>query len=133
MGSIIAELKAAGIASGRVRGGEAGPGDVHLGTDTDPYKRFVVLVELGTTRFNRAPVQVPRYGIRAYAPTYQDARALYGEISEVLHIAGGRVSGTDVALYQSRDDGASASADPRTRQPYYEAIFEVIAGTQAFV
>jgi hypothetical protein len=125
MGSIIAELKAANIASGRVRGAKPSPGDVR-----DPFQRFVVLVELGNARIPRVPVQTPRYGVRAYAPTPQDARALYGEISDVLHLAGGRVSATNVPLYQSLDESGSANEDPRTGQPYYEAIIPVVAGTQ---
>jgi hypothetical protein len=133
MGSLIAELKAAGIASGRVRGGEPAPGDVRQGTQDDPFQRFVVLVELGNLRIPRVPVQATRYGIRAYARTHQDARALYGEISDALHLAGGRVSATNVPLYNSLDTEGGQQTDPRTKHPYYESTLEVIAGTQTFV
>ncbi len=134
MGTLLAELRTANVASKRVRGNEPAPTDVRQGTDNDPFIRFVVLVELGGIRFNRAPVQVIRYAFRAYAPTHQDARALYGEISEVLHIAGGRIGATNVGIYQSRDDvGASASVDPKTGQPFVAGVIEVIAGTQVFV
>lgn len=125
MGTLIRELRAADIASDRVRGGEAGVGD-----ERTPYQRFVVLNELSNVPLNRTPVQFARYGVRAYGTTFQDARALWGEIVEVLHIAGSRTGPTGVGIYQTRVLEAVATADPRTKQPYYDGTLEVIAGTQ---
>ncbi len=132
MGTVIAELADANVASGRVRGNEPkgknanyegdalGPGD---------YKRFVVVVDLGGPPIRRVPVQRLRYALRCYAPTYQDARALYGECQDVLHLAGCRA--VDVPIYQSLDDtGGSAHKDPDTNQPYYDGVFELIAATE---
>lgn len=129
MGSIIYELRAANIASKRVRAGEAAPGDAQPRAS---YQRFVVLVDLGGPRFHRAPLQVLRYSLRAYGVTYQDARDLYGDCSDVLDNAGPRYGPTDVAIYQTLDDtGGSSGKDPDTGQPFYEGVFEIFAGAQA--
>lgn len=128
IGALVTELRTAGIASGRVRGGEPAQGDAKT-----PYQRFVVLVHLGYQRLHRAPMAIHRIGVRAYAPTHQDASALYGEISDALDNAGPRLSASDVLIYQSLDDtGGSAQKDPDTQQPYEDGVLEVFAGTQAF-
>jgi hypothetical protein len=129
MGSILYELRVANVASKRVRAAEPAPGDAQ---PHGSYQRFVVVVDLGGPRQHRMPLQVLRYAIRAYGVTYQDARDLYGECSDVLDNAGPRYGPTDVALYQTLDDtGGSASKDPDTGQPVYEGIFEIFAGAQA--
>lgn len=128
LGTILAELRTAGIASGRVRGGEAATGDLK---QPGSYQRVVILSILGRARLHRAPVQTVRLGVRAYAPTYQDAAALYGEISDLLDNAGMRVSASDIPIYQSLDEGDAADTDPLTGQPYMNGVVEVIAGTQA--
>ena len=127
MGTLIAELRTAGIASKRVRGGEPAPGDVQ---PAGSFQRFVVLSILGYLRLHRTPLATWRIGVRSYAPTFQDAAALYGEISDALDNIGPRLSTSGVAIYQSLDDtGGSASADPTTSQPYMDGVLEVIAGT----
>jgi hypothetical protein len=127
LGAIVTELRTASIASGRVRGGEPAPGDAK---PAGSYQRFVVLVRLGLTRLHRTPMQILRIGVRAYAPTYQDAAALYGEISDALDNAGPRLSAARLPIYQSLDDiGSGASKDPDTGQPYEEGVIELFAGT----
>lgn len=127
VGAILTELANANIASGRVRGGEPAPSDAK---DAKRFQRFVVLVNLGYSRLHRTPMAIWRIGVRAYAATYQDALALYGEISDVLDNAGPRLSAAGLPIYQSLDDtGAGASKDPVTNQPYEEGVIEVFAGT----
>jgi hypothetical protein len=127
MGAIITELRNASIASGRVRGGEPAQGDAKA---AGSFQRFVVLVSLGSQRLHRAPMAIYRIGVRAYAATFQDAAALYGEISDVLDNAGPRLSASLLPIYQSLDDaGSGASKDPQTGQPYEEGVIEVHAGT----
>lgn len=128
MGTIIAELRAANIASKRVRGNEPGPDDAR---GAGEYQRFVVIVDLGGTREHRAPVQVRRYALRAYGATPQDAADLFMECSDLLDNAGPRYGATQVPIYQSLDDtGGSFSLDPITKQPQYDGVFEIFAGTQ---
>lgn len=125
-GALITELRAVNIASKRVRGGEPDQGDA-----VKPYQRFVVLVRLGAVREHRAPVQEVRIGVRAYGPTYQDAAALYGEISDAIDNAGPRLSASGIAIYQSLDEtGGSAARDPDTDQPYEEGVIALYAGTE---
>lgn len=127
MGALIAELRAASIASGRVRGGEPAPGDAKA---AGSYQRFVVLTRLGYQRLHRTPLAIHRIGVRAYAPTFQDAAALYGEISDVIDNAGPRMSAAELPIYQTLDDiGSGASKDPDTHQPYEEGVIELFAGT----
>lgn len=139
MGSVIYELRAANVASKRVRAGEAAPAVVVNGVTVDgdvrpfgSFQRFVVISDLGGPRFHRTPLQILRYAIRCYGVTYQDARDLYGEVSDVLDNAGPRYGPTDVPIYQTLDDtGGSAGKDPDTGQPYYDGVFEIYAGAQA--
>jgi hypothetical protein len=127
MGALIAELRAANIASQRVRGGEPAPGDAKA---AGSYQRFVVLSRLGVSREHRAPMQEVRIGVRAYGVTFQDAAALYGQISDVVDNAGPRLSGSGVAIYQSLDDtGGTAEKDPDTGQPYESGVIALYAGT----
>jgi hypothetical protein len=129
LGALVTELRNANIASGRVRGGEPAEGDAK---GAGEYQRFVVLTRLGAIRQHRAPVQEVRIGVRAYGATYQDAAALYGEISDVVDNAGPRLVGSK-AIYQSLDDtGGEASKDPDTGQPYEIGVIALYAGTQAF-
>lgn len=137
MGTLISELRAVNIASGRVRGGEPAPAvvvnGVQTGGDAQPkgsYQRFVVLVRLGSTRQHRAPVQEVRIGYRAYGVTYQDAADLAGDISDAIDNVGPRVSASNVPIYQSLDDvGSGAHKDPDTGQPYEEGVIALYAGT----
>jgi hypothetical protein len=135
MGTIIAELVAANVASGRVRGNEPrGRSTNYEGDALGPgsYKRFVVVVDLGGPPIVRTAAQGLRYAVRAYGATYQDARALYGEVQDVLHLAGNRIGVAEIPIYQSLDDtGGSAHKDPDTGQPYYDGVFGLIAGTMA--
>lgn len=127
IGSIITELRAANIASKRVRGNEPGPEDA-----VTPYQRFVVIVDLGGPRLHRTPMQTVRFVIRCYGATYADASDLYRDVSDVLDNGGPRYGATGVALYQSLDEsGGSAGKDPVTSQPFYEGTFQIFAGAQA--
>jgi hypothetical protein len=129
VGAVVTELRTANIASKRVRAGEAAPGDAK---DAGTFQRFVVLVVLGYQRLHRAPMAIWRLGVRAYAPTFQDATVLFGEISDALDNAGPRLSASGVPIYQSLDDtGGSAGKDPDTQQPYMDGVVEVFAGTEA--
>lgn len=131
-GTLITELRTAGIASRRVRGYEPAPAsDGYEGDVVMPYRRFVVLTRLGALREHRAPVQEVRIGVRAYGATPQDAAALFGEISDTIDNAGPRLSGSGVAIYQSLDEtGGSAAQDPDTGQPYEDGVLALYAGTE---
>lgn len=129
MGAIIAELRAANIASQRVRGGEPGPGDAQ---PKGSFQRFVVLTRLAAPRLHRTPMQTVRLGVRAYSATPQDAAALYGEVSDALDNVGPRISASGVPIYRTLDDtGGSADKDPDTGQPLETGVIEVWAGTEA--
>lgn len=130
MGALIRELRTAGIASGRVRGGEPAAGDA---LSAGSFQRFVVLVRLGIDRrFRRAGLAIHRIGYRAYAPTYQDAAALAGEIVEAVDNAGPRISPTGIAIHQTVEvDGGDAQKDPDTDQPYEIGVIELFASTHA--
>ena len=122
IGPLIMELRALNIASGRVRGYEAQPGDA---LDPGHYQRFVVLVDLGGPP-GRNVVQRKRIAFRAYGATPQDAGDLYMDIQEALHLIGPR---TGTTIYMTRDDtGGSAHLDPDTEQPYYDGVFVVTQG-----
>lgn len=128
MGALISELRTANIASGRVRGGEPAAGDAKGAPD---FHRFVVLVRLGTLREHRAPVQEVRIGVRAYGVTYQDAAALFNEISDAVDNAGPRLVGSK-GIYQSLDEtGGTAEKDPDTGQPYETGVIALYAATEA--
>jgi hypothetical protein len=133
LGALIVELRNANIAGGRVRGGEPAPKAAgYEGDALGPghFKRFVVLVRLGADRLHRTPVATHRIGVRAYGATYQDAAALYGEISDLLDNAGPRLTNAGVAIYQSLDiSGGNAERDPDTSQPFEVGVIELIAGT----
>lgn len=127
VGSLVQELKALNIASGRVRGGEPAIGDAKA---AGAFQRFVVLTRLGGTREHRMPLQEIRVGVRAYGVTYHDAAALWGEISDAIDNAGPRVSVSGVPTYQSLDDAdGGAHKDPDTSQPYEEGVIALYAGT----
>ena len=124
MGLIISELRDANIAGGRVRGYEPAKGDAQ---PAGSYQRFVVIVDLGGPPVRKV-IQRLRYVFRCYGATPQDARALWGDVRAVLHLAGVRSSG-DIRVYQTRDDtGGSAHHDPDTKQPYYDGVYDVTAG-----
>lgn len=128
LGTLIAELRDASIASRRVRGGEPAKDDAK---GAGEYQRFVVLVRLGAQRLHRAGLAIHRIGVRAYGATYQDAAALWGEISDAIDIAGPRLSAGGVAIHQSLDaTGGNAQRDPDTGQPYEDGVIELIAGTE---
>ncbi len=125
MGMLVDELRDANIASGRVRTQQPDKNDAK---DARHYQRFVVIVDLGGPPV-RQTIQRLRYAVRTYGATKQDARALWGEVQEVWHLAGPRISLSGVAVYQTRDDtGGSAFTDPDTGQPYYDGVYEVTAG-----
>lgn len=128
-GALIAELRAAGIAGGKVYGAEAPPG---VSKAPSGYQRFVVLIRLPAMRFHRTPLQEVRYVVNCYGATYQDAQALYDEVSDALDNAGPRVGASNVALYQSLDEGADQpAADPGTHQPFSPGTIALWAGTEA--
>lgn len=129
MGSLIAELRTAGIASGRVYGGEAPAG---VAKAPGSYQRFVVLVRLAAVRMHRAPLVEVRIGARVYGATYQDAAALYGELSDAVDNLGPRVGTSSTAIYQSLDEGSQeATLDPGTKQPYEEGVLALWVGADA--
>lgn len=137
LGTIVLELRndaAVGSLVGtRVRGEEAAPGDVHMGTDTDPYQAFVVVSTLATPPMPRVPVQTTRLGVRCYGRTRQEAAAVYAACSDAIHHIGPRVRlSNGLGIYISHDDtGGSAARDPDTRQPYVEFVISLLATTQA--
>ena len=129
MGSLIEELRDANIASGRVYGGEVPPGGAK---PPQAFRRFVVLTRLATIRQHRAPIVEVRVGLRCYGSTYQDAAALFGEVSDAVDNAGPRISGSNVGIYQSLDEGGGdASADPGTNQPFESGVIALWVATEA--
>lgn len=144
LGALIIELRAADLASKRVRGfdphggGEDDDGNVLPGDLRGPgeYQRVVVLSVLGYSRWRRGrmPLQRVRVGARCYGVTPQDASALYGELSDLIDNRGPRLSAAGVAIYQSLDEvGGQAEADPDTDQPYTSGVIELLAGTDMVV
>lgn len=121
----------------RVRGDEPAPGD--SGWATDPVtkrrkyaNRFIVISTLATPRVRRLPVARPRYAVRCYGYTAQDAMALALAASDAVHEVGPRTDAQGRAIYLSWDaTGATADNDPNTDQPYATFIVESIAATQA--
>lgn len=125
----IRDYPAVAALTTRVRGGEPAPGDA-LGAGS--YQRFVVLVNLGTRRDKRAPVQETRIVARCYGATYQDAAVLAGAVSDAIHNVGPRINAAGVLIYRSFDDiGLGAEKDPDTGQPHQDLIIEAFAATQA--
>jgi hypothetical protein len=87
------------------------------------YKRFIVLVRLGTTRRPHAPVQEVRYAARCYGATFQDAALMAGTVSAAIHDRGVRISPGGISILNSLDDGGEGAAkDPDTAQPYETVI-----------
>ena len=129
LGKLLTEIRdnpAVAALTTRVRGGEPAPGDAAV-----PFGRFVVLVRLGMTREKRAPVQEVRIGLRCYGPTFQDAAALYGAVSDAIHNVGPRIGATGVLIHRSYDDiGMGVSQDPDTGQPHEDGVIQLFAATQ---
>lgn len=127
-GAIIVELASMNVASGRVRGVEPAPGDANGPGD---FKRFVLIARLVGPREHRAPFQVVSLSVRAYAPTHQDAAALYGEVSDALDNIGPRLSMAGLPIYNTLDEtGAASGTDPDTKQPFASGVIAVFAGTE---
>lgn len=113
----------------RVRGFEPAPGDEQ---GPGAYRNFVVVVALSTPREKRIPVQRPRFGIRCYGSTPQQAMAVYAACSDALHQVGERVYANRLGVWDSFDDtGATAAKDPDTDQPYVTFVAEYAATTLA--
>lgn len=116
----------------RVRGVEPGPGDEHAGNNSDPYRAFVVLVQLSAPRLSRVPVQRPRIIARCYGRTHPEAAALRWAVSNAIHSIGPRVHANGLGIYLSKDDsGGEQEKDPDTQQPYQELDIDLFATTQA--
>lgn len=132
-GKALLELRndsAVAAITDRVRGHEPGPDDAK---GPGEYVPFVVLTDLGTIRGRRElPVNNIRINVRAYAATYTAAKVLYLACSDACHDVGPRVHTGSVGFYDSHDDaGGEEGSDPRTKQPYYEGVFEFLATTSA--
>lgn len=129
LGKLLTEIRdhpAVAALTTRVRGGEPAPGDAAV-----PFGRFIVLVRLGVRRDKRAPVQEVRIAVRCYGPTFGDAAALYGAVSDAIHNVGPRIGGSGVLIHRSFDDiGSGASNDPDTGQPHEDGVISVFAATQ---
>lgn len=112
----------------RIRGHEPGPEDAK---GPGEYLPFVVLTDLPAIRARRGlPIQTVSINLRAYADTYTNAKALYLACADALHDVGPRVHANGLGFYSSHEvSGASEGFDPRTSQPYYEGVFELIAST----
>ncbi len=130
-GKALIELRDDPVVAGitdRIRGHEPAPGDAN---GPGEYQAFVVVTDLGTIRYRRGiPVQVERIDVRCYADNYTNAKALFLACSDALHDVGPRVHSNGLGIYQSHDDtGGQEGSDPRTKQPYVEGVFELIATT----
>jgi hypothetical protein len=129
VGQIVVELRDAGIASGRVRGGEAtGRTEDYEGDALGPghYKRFVVVVRLGRA-MGDAPVQTVRLAIRAYGVTPQDAGDLSGDIAVALHNVGGRGTAPKWVYNSVEAEGGAPAKDPDTGQPYESSVVVLVS------
>jgi hypothetical protein len=131
-GSLLVTIRdfpaVAALTSGRVRGGEPGPGDA-LGAGH--YQAFVVLSRLGSLRLPHAPIQGVRLVARCYGVTAQGAAALAGAVSDAIHDRGHRINGSGVAIFSSFDDGGlGADRDPDTSQPLESILIQVGASTE---
>lgn len=132
-GKVLLELRddlAVALITDRIRGHEPGPDDAK---GPGEYVAFVVLSDLGGIRARRGlPLQYPRINVRCYADTYTNAKALYLACQDALHDTGERVHANGLGIYQSHDEtGGTEGLDPRTKQPYIEGVFELIATTTA--
>lgn len=130
-GKVIVELvedDTVAAITDRIRGHQAGPDDAK---GPGEYVPFVVVTDLGTIRYRRGlPVQVERVNVRAYADNYRNAKALFLACSDALHDTGPRVHANGLGIYRSHDEtGGQEGFDPRTKQPFVEGVFELIATT----
>jgi hypothetical protein len=113
----------------RVRGFKPHASDVK--SQADGYRAFVVLAQLASPRHPRLPIQRPRIAVRCAGRTKEEAAALYGACSEVLHNRFGRVHSNGLGIYASFDGtGGTEEEDPDTGQPVYTFIVEALATTQ---
>ncbi len=130
-GAVLGELRddAAVISiTDRIRGHRPGPNDAK---GPGEYVPFVVLTDLGGPPMRRVPIQRPSISVRCYGATPQGAKALYVACSTALHDVGPRKDGS-VLIYDSADStGGDEGADPDTKQPYVEGIFEFVASSLA--
>jgi hypothetical protein len=95
------------------------------------YVPFVVLVNLGHSRLKHVPIQEVRIAARCYAATAQLADALAGAVSDAIHDAGYRTSGSGQVIFTSFDDGGEgATTDPDTKQPVSTVVISVGALTE---
>jgi hypothetical protein len=126
LGLLLTEIRD-GLTNIPVRGGEPAQGDAKGSGD---YKKFVVLVRLGHSRWRRAPVQEVRIAARCYGETFQAAAELAGDVSDAIHAIGPRLADSGIGIYDSFDDtGLGATKDPDTAQPYEALIVRVVAPT----
>ncbi len=144
LGSLVVELRddsgVDAIVDGRVRGedprgtvmqaGVEVPGDMR---GPGSYVAFVQVQTLATPRDRRVPVQRPRFNVRCWGRTREEAMALYIACSDAVHDRGPRVRVSNgFGIYVSHDDtGAQPGKDPDTQQPYVDFVVELIATTQA--
>lgn len=138
-GTLLRELRDDPVVAAltdRVRGEEPAPGDSGWTTDEVTKRRrfanrFIVMTTLATLRRRRIPVAYPRFAVRCYGYTPQDAMALGLAASDAIHDAGPRIT-SGVGIYLSWDaTGLTADRDPDTQQPYATFIIQAIAATQA--
>lgn len=140
LGKIVVELRdATGVAAivgvnptsspARVRGGEPAPGDAQ---GPGSYRAFIVVTADGRQRWKRVPVQRPRYAVKCFGRTKQEAQALANAASDALHERGERVHANGLGIWNSWEDGGGEDdADPDTDQPFVPLFIDVIATTQA--
>lgn len=113
----------------RVRGGE-------LATDDGPPA--VVLRRLGTTRApmgggtGRAGLEGVTIAALCFAQTYQGAAALYGAVSDAIHMKGPRHDGAGRLIYLTvEESGGDPVVDPDTRWLTETCVISVIAAAKA--
>jgi len=135
IGLIVTEIRdnavVAAMTEGRVRGFEPAPKTKSYEGDAQgvgKFKRHVVVVTLGRRREKRLPVQEVRAAARCYGLDAKDAALVAGAVSDAIHAAGPRISGTGVGVWNSWDDGGEgALKDPDTAQPYETVVIQVNA------
>ena len=100
----------------RVRAIEPGPGDA-LGAGQ--YRAFVVVFVLDSAALSHNPVRSNELGIRAYAPTYPEAEALWLACEGVFRDRGARRAASGLGIWWSNARSIGPDQDPDTKQPVW--------------
>lgn len=132
LGSLLTEIRddtdVSALVSGRVRGGEAAPGDAQ---GAGSYRAFIVLSTLDDPPHPRIPVRFATFGLACYGATHQQAAAVYAAVVKAIHQAGPRRKSNGLGIYWTTViSGGASGTDPDTQQPLVRATISLIGTTQ---